>query len=78
MRHALTIALVLASLSCGGCASVEYSDNYDTVRRNPECVTQSPQPGEPVAPWCTPEAAATWSSDSEGAPVEFKRDDDDR
>ena len=71
-----TAALIAASLALGACSSVQYSDHYRAVEANPECATTQPQPGEPVAPWCKPQAEAAWSSDRGGEPVDFSGDDD--
>jgi hypothetical protein len=79
MRIVLTAGFLFATLLGSGCSSMRYSDNYEAVRANPECATQSPQPGEPTAPWCEPKQEATfWSSESKGEPVDFGKDDDER
>ena len=69
--------LATVSLGLAACGTLGYQDTNAAVDARPECAGQdSDRPGEPVAPWCQREQAATWSSDSEGTPIDFSGQDD--
>ena len=69
------IAGPLAATFLCGCSGMQYHDNFRAVDATAECATQSPQPGEPVAPWCERTQSMSWSTDSAGEPVDFTDDD---
>ena len=72
--HAATFAAIAMSLTA--CGTLGYEDTNAAVDERTECVGESNRPGDPVAPWCKREQAATWSSESESRPVDFTPDDE--
>jgi hypothetical protein len=76
MRISLT-AIAAATLLLSGCGTLGYQDTNAAVDANPSCEQGSIHPGDPVAPWCERQQAATWTYDDEGKPVDFTGDKDD-
>jgi len=75
MRIAFAAAAVLLLSSCG---TLGYEDSNAAVDARPECTdSNGSRPGEPLAPWCKREQAATWSSDSDDAPLDLSGKDAD-
>jgi hypothetical protein len=76
MRLMPAAIVVVAALLLGACGSVEYKDTNAAVDARPECDKASVHPGDVVAPWCTREQSANWSSETKGAPIEFGKKTD--
>lgn len=77
-----TLSIAVLPLACGllaACGSVQVEDTNPAVDARPECTgNDRARSGEPLPPWCEREQSATWSSDSDDAPLDFsgtKKDD---
>ena len=76
MRLIPAATLLVTALGLAACGTLGYEDTNAAVDARPECAGESTRPGEPVAPWCEREQAATWSSESESTPIDFTGKDD--
>jgi hypothetical protein len=69
MRPALIA--IAATILLSACGTMGYKDTNAAVDANPSCDQSTPNPGEPVAPWCKREQSTTWTNDSKDKPVDF-------
>ena len=74
MRLLVLLATTVALTACG---TMQYQDTNAAVDANPVCATGTPQPGEPVPPWCQREQSASWSTERESQPIDFSGDESD-